>query len=281
MIKVKLHTNWCDDKEIREEFNKSTKNQDYKWEDIELTLNDDYDYFVILNHPRHNQFNPKKTILFQCETKPTRDRWGYWANPRKEDFFFVYSTEEFHNFDKWYLNKTYNQLQESPIKDKILSGIVSTNYTLPGHKQRLDFVLNHLSKVDGYDHYGRGHLPFPWYKGELKNKEDGLLSYKYTFNAENNKEDNYFTEKFIDAILCETLVFYDGCPNIDKFFNPECYVKINLDNPQEAVQIIQDGIKNNLWEEKIDIIREEKRKLLEERNPMNVIQQIIKGEIKY
>ena len=277
MIRVKLHTNWCDDIQIREEFNKSSIHANYKWDQIELVLGDTYDYFVILNRPRYNTFDPKKTIIFQCETKSTRDSWGYWGNPDKKHFFFVHSTEEYNNFDKWYLNMNYQQLLKSPTKDKVLSGILSSNYFLPGHQQRLNFAFNHLSKLDYYHQCGRGFgdNQGTFFKGELKNKEDGLLSYKYTFNAENNREMNYFTEKFIDGLLCETLLFYDGCPNVDKFFDPYCYIKVDMTKPEEALNIIKSSIENNEWEKRIDCIREQKRKLMNELNPLNVIQDII------
>jgi hypothetical protein len=38
---------------------------------------------------------------------------------------------------------------------------------------------------------------------------------------ENNFERNYITEKLWEPILCETLVFYYGCPNITDYINKD------------------------------------------------------------
>jgi hypothetical protein len=38
---------------------------------------------------------------------------------------------------------------------------------------------------------------------------------------ENVRENNYFSEKLLDAVFCETVPIYWGCPNIDRFIDPE------------------------------------------------------------
>lgn len=39
----------------------------------------------------------------------------------------------------------------------------------------------------------------------------------YSVVIENVRETNYFSEKLIDAILCDTIPIYLGCPNIGDF----------------------------------------------------------------
>ena len=64
------------------------------------------------------------------------------------------------------------------------------------------------------------------YKGSLPyhQKDQSILPYKYSFNVENFEIKNYYTEKLIDGILGETLVFYHGCPNIKDLIDERAYV---------------------------------------------------------
>jgi hypothetical protein len=282
MTKIKFHTNWCPDEHIREEFNRCTVNGDYTWKDLYLTLDDDYDFFIIMNHPKHNNFKPGKAILFHCEPESTRGTWGEYRNPDKDIFFKVYDPDNHHNVDKWYIDLNYRQLLKRDFtKTKIMSGIVSSCDWLEGHKERLNF-LKYLDTLPYYDHYGKGDLIqfLNSYQGPLDHKEDGIIPYKYHFNAENTYERNYFTEKIMDAIFCESLCFYAGCPNIKDFIDPGAFIKINLKKPEEALDIIKESIANHEYEKRLPLIKKEKDKLMNEMNPLNIIYKIIHGEIK-
>jgi hypothetical protein len=101
------------------------------------------------------------------------------------------------------------------------------------------------------------------YISELENdkKEYGYCKYKYMIAVENNKEQNYLTEKFYEGILCECLVFYWGCPNISDYINPECFIQLN-DDYDSSIKIISDAIKNNEYEKRIHKIKNEKNKII-------------------
>lgn len=280
MINIKFHANWCSDEEIREHFNRCTINNDYRWKDLYITIEDDYDFFIVMNHPRHLNFDSSKTIIFQSEPLYTRMRWGAFFKPDKNIFFKAYDVENYHNVDKWYVSLNYGQLVSADFtKTKTMSGIVSAYYWLEGHKDRVNF-LSYLDQLPYYEHFGRGNLGFlKSYKGELQNKENGLIPYKYHFNAENSYEKNYFTEKIIDAILCECLCFYDGCPNIEEFIDPRAFIKINLKRPNEAIKIIKSCIENNEYGRRLEFIKMAKEKLMNELNPLNIVYKIVKGEV--
>jgi Glycosyltransferase family 10 (fucosyltransferase) C-term len=62
------------------------------------------------------------------------------------------------------------------------------------------------------DIMGRGYKPF-------SEKSAGLAPYRYSIVIENAREENYFTEKLVDALLCNTVPIYWGCPNIADFFD--------------------------------------------------------------
>jgi len=271
---------------------------DYEWDNLVLTNEFFADYYIIINNPGspwNNKFlfyNPKRTIIFQADPIEYRKEWGKWAEPAKKNFFYVYDTKHHHNFVEWQISKDYNWLSNNSIKKtKSLSTVTSALYRFPGHKKRLDF-LQFVDKKLKIDIYGRPKMN-RWsiaeklnklknYKGSLPHlcKDNGLFPYKYTFAAENSSEKNYFTEKIIDAILSECLCFYWGCPNIEKFINKRAFIRIDLDNPEKALKTIQNAIKNKEWEKRIDIIRKEKKKILNEMQIMPTIERIIKQKLK-
>jgi hypothetical protein len=282
MIKVKLHCNWTHDLDLRETLNRCAPRGDYRWKNMVMTADGDYDFFVIFNHAQHNDFSAHKTILFDCETQTTRRRYAEsGAMPDVSSLYKHFSTTSNHNFFVWYSSLKYLDYQNEGLftKDKEISGIVSENQRLPGHGLRYRF-LSYLDELPSYDHYGRGNLQFlKSYHGNLERKEDGLLRYRYNFNAENDYELNYFTEKIIDPILCETLCFYDGCPNIEQFINPRAFVRIDLRDPRHALTVVKDCISGKEWEARIKAIREEKRRLMTDFNPLNVLWKVITGDL--
>lgn len=99
-------------------------------------------------------------------------------------------------------------------KSKELSLIASAKNDHPGHKLRHQIVAYLQAQMPEADILGRGYKPF-------EDKSEGLASYRYSVVIENVREPNYFTEKLIDAILCETVPLYWGCPNITDFFEGE------------------------------------------------------------
>lgn len=101
-----------------------------------------------------------------------------------------------------------------PIPDKTgnLSLIASSKRRLRGHRLRHETVADMRQRGIMADILGRGYQPIP-------DKEAGLLSYRFSVVIENTREMSYFTEKLVDAILCETVPIYWGAPNIAEFFD--------------------------------------------------------------
>ena len=94
-------------------------------------------------------------------------------------------------------------------------------------------------------------------------------------------ERNYFTEKVMDALVCESLPLYWGCPNLAEFIPKESYVWLPLDNEVgKAREKIKSVIKNDEWKDRLPYIRKAKRIILEDLNLFPTIERIINGEIK-
>lgn len=272
MIKVKLHASWRDDKSLRELLGKQLPEK-YKWNDLVFVdENETYDYLVIFNHPiRQFNIDPKKVIVFQGEPDFTRQHWGNFYKPDENLFLKVFETSKYFSFPRWSINRDYNWLLNTDIeKNKVISAVVSNLQTTQKHIDRLNFIQNYLSKIDGFDHFGKG---FQF----LEDKEDGLFDYKYTFQSENAIEPGYFTEKLLDSVLSECVCFYDGCPNVEDFIDPSCYIKIDSNDPETSYNIIRESIENGEWEKRITKIREEKTRIIREFQVFPLIEEVIKN----
>lgn len=108
-------------------------------------------------------------------------------------------------------------------KTKSCSLIASSKRDSTGHKLRhaiVDWVRGTSQDVDIM---GRGYLPFD-------RKSDGLAPYRYSVVIENMQEPNYFSEKLVDAVLCDTVPIYWGCPNLDRFVDPAGIVQCNSED---------------------------------------------------
>jgi hypothetical protein len=268
-IRVKLLTNWTSPENIREIWNKMSQGN-YTWNNIQIVLDDDPDYFVVLTSPPAGfDPDPAKTIVFRMEPFMEKDeRWGKWSSPDADKYFKVcYHKTEYNNLE-WHLSKTYTQLKTEVItkNNNIMSTVLSSRYRDTGHIKRIDFVKYLERKKMNVDVFGFdnkwGHVN---YKGSLPSlsKDDAMFPYKYVFNVENNSVKNYFTEKLVDGILAECLVFYSGCYNVKEFIDERAFVYLELSNFENDYNIIKNSIENNLWEERLPYIKEAKKKILD------------------
>lgn len=276
-IRVLLACNWSDSKSICDLWNRMSKKNDYSWDKIQIVWEEPCDYYCIINKPFDDnlKYIPEKTIIFRMEPKMETNTflWGdFWSKPNEKDFKFVGYHEKHFNNNEWHLSKNYSQLSSEPIiKDNnlsfTLSTILSSKYIDPGHIKRIDF-MKFFENKGCLDVHVYGQNKFLWknYKGSLPphKKDDSLFPYKYAFNVENFSIKNYYTEKLIDGILSETLVFYSGCYNIKDFIDERAFVYLELSNFENDYEIIKSAIMNDLWSERIGYIREAKKKILNE-----------------
>ena len=293
-IRVKVLCNWCTPKELCQEWDRMSQG-DCKWNNIQITWEDTYiDYYVIINKPQDMQiYIPEKTIIFHMEPwcyGSEQDwgvkTWGEWAEPSEKKFLQVRTHKKYHCNGFWQISYDYNTLKKLiPVKrsGNTISTICSSKYYDPGHIKRVDFIKFLESKnnpsvnvdVYGYDNK----LGFKNYKGSIpvNQKEIGIEPYRYYFICENNSEHNYMTEKIWEPLLCESLCFYWGCPNLDDYIDRRAYIVLNMDNFEEAYQTIQNAIENNLWEERLPIIRKERQKILDKYNFFPTLEGILQS----
>lgn len=102
-------------------------------------------------------------------------------------------------------------------KTRNMSIIASAKRDHPGHKLRHQMVEFAQEQKLDVEVMGRGYTAFD-------QKSDGLASFRYSVVIENVQQQNYFSEKLIDAILCETVPIYWGCPNIGDFMDTAGFI---------------------------------------------------------
>ncbi len=96
-------------------------------------------------------------------------------------------------------------------KTKLASMIVSNKRWTKQHEIRHDFAMANQTRIDVF---GRG-------IAEIPKKEMGLNDYMFSFAAENDTYDTYFTERILDCFATGTIPIYMGTKKIVEYFNPE------------------------------------------------------------
>lgn len=265
-IKIKLLCNWCDSKTLTTLWNKMTLGQ-HAWYNLTF-VDENPDYYIIINNTSE-YYDKKRSIIFYME--PDSEKWGL-----KEGIVYPHSI--LYNNLEWHLSLNYHELKYGNIiKKSTFSTILSHKYSDPGHKKRVDFVkFLDKNNVD-IDVYGHD-LGYKNYRGSLPayKKDDGLLPYRYTFNVENHSKYNYVTEKFVDAILSECLIFYNGCPNIKNLFG-DCMVYLELEDLDQDLNIIKRAISENWYDKYLYKIKEAKKKILEEYSMFPRLETLLKN----
>jgi len=264
-----------------------TPHNNGQWGEFQFTTNllDKCDYIVVLNQPTkniHTQCLKGGKIIITQEPP-------YERNSYLKLHFRFYDTiiSAFKSDSKfkiinsqaalpWHIGKNYDELMSlvpnpETKKDKV-SWITSNNNFFPQHKIRLDFIDYLKNQRFEFDLFGRGFSP-------IKDKFDGIYPYKYTIAAENYIANDYFTEKIIDAYLSWSMPIYAGCPNITNYFPAESMIKIDLNNPEESLDIIKNAVENKLWDKNIDAIKHARELVLNKYQLFPMLSDFIKNNL--
>ena len=276
-LRVKLIGNWCSSEQLCKEWSNMCI-KDYIWNNIEITWSEDegeIDYYVIINYPRTcDKYIPEKTIVFQMEpwiNDPVKNwgvkTWGEWAKPDPAKFFKVFTHKTHLNNVQWQIicDKDMDNLKRE--RNNKVATICSYKNFDTGHILRNNFIramedlAANIIDVWGQQNY-HGFKNYMGGLGEDDNKFNVYANYKYCFSAENNMETNYATEKIWEPILCESLCFYWGCPNLEEYIDAGAFVRLPIEDPSAALQIIQQAIAEDWWSQRIGVIKQMKEKIL-------------------
>jgi len=185
-------------------------------------------------------------------------------------FGLSYHTKQF--------NYTFDDLLKMPppVKTKKISFITSNKQMMPGHKHRMTF-LDAINKEFGelIDIYGQGIKL-------IDDKAEALLSYQFNICIENSTINNYWTEKLADPFLAYSVPLYSGCKNIDKYFNLNSLVKIDVSQIIQSLNTIDTILKSaeTIYSEKLPQLIIERNKLLKEYNLFNLLSNFYNDNIQ-
>ena len=280
--RIKMLCNWCSSEQLCKEWSTMCHDKLHKkWKNIEITCEDkEIDYYVIINSPPVDAvYEPSKTIVFQMEpwVYDETKQWGVktwgneWSSPDPTKFLRVFTHKTHLNNVQWQIDYPFHStpVPEGSKKLNRVAAICSEKNFDNGHLLRNNFIrymgfgeTNRVVDIFGRENYHQ----FSNYKGPVPadNKYNVYANYKYCLGVENNSEDNYATEKLWEAILCESLCFYWGCPNLEEYIDEKAFVRLPLEDPIAALQLIQQAIAEDWWSQRIEIIKQMKEKILNE-----------------
>lgn len=134
-----------------------------------------------------------------------------------------------------------------------------------GHRLRQQIWYNApkitLSKKWYISSHYPGALQNPYGFPQLPNGTKNALFYsQFHIAVENSKQHNYFSEKLMDCFVTKTVPIYYGCPNIDKWFNPEGIIFFN--SLEELIQITN-GLTPNTYGEMKEYVEDNYRRAMD------------------
>lgn len=174
----------------------------------------------------------------------------------------------------WHVNRTFDELTACaiPEKNRPLSWIVGNCHDLPGHLKRGVFLRAvQADKTLDIDLFGRA-VHF------IEDKWDGLAPYRYSIAAENTSWPDYWTEKIADCFLAWTVPFYHGCGNLEKYFPADSFIRIDIEKPDEAIEIIKNSLQEDDWRRRLPALEEARHRVLYEYQIFPVLAKLIKDE---
>lgn len=250
------------------------------WKDMELVTGDEYDVLVILTRPHADckNYDGSKAITLLTEPPVAVVRITHETSAVMPMYLPL-------PFWQHFATKDWEMLTSQGIpKSELLSSVTSGLYYLEGHKARLQLIsLLDEAIEEGFDLWGKPcdnpmFKHFKSYRGELHNKYDALWAHQYHFACENSLVPDYFTEKIVDPILAECLCFYDGCLNLEAYIDERAFIRVDVFDPVAAIEKIIKAIQAGEWERRIPYIRQQKARLLNELNPLNIIWLSVSGK---
>jgi hypothetical protein len=232
-IQIGFISSWGDEPQnLLNQYSQLTPNNSGAWkniigtQDIQLS-----EYIICLDRP---SISHAHAIHFRREPNIIKP----WHAPASFLSNFDYSSvEKYHVCTR--APNSYNLLEtESYIKKtKHISAVSSDK-----HLHRTSFIKSIIANFsDRIDYFGN------IFTGKCVTSEQrrkAFSQYSMSVCIENCAQENYFTEKITDSILSWCMPLYWGCPNIDQFLPEGSYRLINLDQPDQIMEIANKPISN-------------------------------------
>jgi hypothetical protein len=173
------------------------------------------------------------------------------------------STKKWSRGENFFFENLYRKVTNQ--RENKVCIISSSKKKIPGHESRLKIITHLVNKMPNLiDVFGVGFCPIP-------DKFEVLCRYKYTLVIENSIEENYWTEKLLDAVISECAIFYVGCPNIDSYLDSKTILLIDSYDPKVVGDAILSRLNQNWYDQVIESIYELKKNAMLKYNIYNEI----------
>lgn len=164
----------------------------------------------------------------------------------------------------------FNELERSlrEVKSELISVVGSAkqqSHTL--HAKRHQFINDIVERCPNIQIYGRDYRP-------MDDKAEALKQCMFHIAIENEYSPHHWTEKLSDTYIAEAVPIYFGCPNIDEYFPSDSYIRIDIDRPDKAAEIIS-ALSIAEYEKRLPSVLKAKQKVLYEYNLFPVLTRII------
>ncbi len=238
---IHFSCSWCDDNQLK---NRILRNFTCP-ENISLTTEGDFDYFVSFNYPTDTRwlFSVGRSKCFCFTMEPSTSQ--HIKNIEFDDFNKVFHHTKTHdNVIETATMVLYHMTEDKSYfnnikKSKKLSFVVSNLRGSQMYDFRTSLAEKMLETDVDFDMFGYGwNICDSRYKGPMASKSIGLVDYEYSIAIENSIEKNYSTEKISDCFVCDTIPIYYGCPNIDDIYDTRSFVSLDISNPIEHIRQI-------------------------------------------
>lgn len=258
-----------------------------EWNGLEFTCDiscRDYDWLVVYDEMRSEHrietlaCDPAKTILITQEPPSIKlyppvytRQFNYvlsthdpelMRHPHHEQAEGCYTWLNQRSYDENAMGKDYPKSEDISI---VISGKAMKHTEHYKRFQLVSFLQKHIPELVWY---GRG-------VRDLERKCDAMDSYRYHLTIENHIHPFHWSEKLSDALLSLCLPFYVGDPRVDDIIPAESFIRIPIDDHEEALRIIKEAIANNEYEKRLPAIREARRLIIERYNLFSQIKRII------
>jgi len=259
-FRVKLICSWCDSENLCININKLTMGQ-MKWGNLEFTFDDNnIDYYLIIDklyNSNNIYYNPEKTILLHPS-----DNESWYKNI---NFLKICSLDDYSHILYWNINKNYFDLKYTSIQKKFNKIGIYKKDCNDKINELLDYInTNNLYKVIDVL--------------SDDDSENEISYYKYNIIFNEYAENYFISNELASGILNESLCIYCGEKSVYKYLNNDSVIDFNIScNINDLYNLIKNTIDNNKWEEKINLIKNQKNKFLDNYNLVATISNIIEN----
>ena len=254
VYKIRIFSSFCPSencKDIYERLCEAGKMENYgDGKEIIITNGDDYTHAIILNTamPTLKSTVPKENVVGFAFEPPRflniSSTFVAYAKQYIGKYFIGDATGLDAPFVERYSHMWHNPpLTNKPVKNKVMSLMVSEKMGEDGHVYRHKLVNKILETELPIDIYGRGCKYYKFYNdGRVKGEFAEIEPYEhYMFHIciENISLNHYFSEKIMNPLLTDTTPIYMGCKYIESYF-PKSSIALsgNLDSDMVMLQSI-------------------------------------------